>query len=42
MKIIYMPQTINLIAQDNNELAQELIRSGVIVDFESGKYLKIE
>lgn len=37
-----MPATINLIAQDNNELAQELIRSGVIVEYEDGKYLKIE
>lgn len=42
MKIIYMEPTIILIAQQNQEVAQELIKSGQIKQIGGLNYLVIE
>jgi len=42
MKIIYMEQTINLIASQNKELAAAIIQSGVVKELDGFKYLLIE
>ena len=42
MKIIYMEQTIIMIAKQNQEMAQQLIQSGQIKQLEGLNYLVIE
>ena len=42
MKIIYMEQTINLIAAQSKELASAIIQSGVVKELDGLKYLLIE
>ena len=42
MKVIYMEQTLNLIAAQNLELAKSIISTGIVKQSEVGTYLLIE
>ena len=42
MKIIYMEQTIMLLAQKNPKMVDNLIQRGVIKEYKDKKYLVIE
>lgn len=42
MKIIYMEQTLNLIAAQNLEAAKAIISTGIVKQSEVGTYLVIE
>jgi hypothetical protein len=42
MKVIYMEQTLNLIASQNIEVAKSIISTGIVKQSEFGTYLVIE
>ena len=42
MKVIYMEQTLNLIAAQNLEVARAIISTGIVKQSEVGTYLLIE
>jgi hypothetical protein len=42
MKVIYMEQTLNLIAAQNLEVAKAIISTGIVKQSEVGTYLVIE
>ena len=42
MKVIYMEQTLNLMAQTNLELVKGIVSTGIVKQSESGSYLVIE